>query len=422
MLWLILNIWIILLIVAGLAIVLGWSLRGLMAAHGVRRAMIERDVVQTELGQAHGEIDSLYAAQHMHKSSLRDAGAEIESLKAALEDRNARLDALENERRTAPTDDIQSVQKGDAAVSPSDENETRLDTIQARNVWLEERIAHLEAEVSQTAIETEPARMAMVETEKRKWRVEYLNLRVRALERALLQRLAPAPPIPVNDPAHTAPDEAIARLRWRNRYLEGRLAYYEGQEPGISETSRDDTGPVVSLVETARQDALGDAATDTNAYGQLSPQSDADALMRPLQSVDSDTADLPSESDTAQQDSRALQDTAEATETVDVHPSDAMLSELNEVYSKGDGQTDMVAPAAQEQPSGGGDDLTQIKGIGPRIAEVLNSLGIWTLGQIADWTPQNAAWVDDHLAFSGRVGREAWVAQATALAQTQNAD
>jgi len=73
-------------------------------------------------------------------------------------------------------------------------------------------------------------------------------------------------------------------------------------------------------------------------------------------------------------------------------------------------------PEALTRPrSGGGDDLTAIDGIGPRIQEALNSLGIFHYDQIAAWTGAHEAWIDEDLSFSGRVARERWVAQAKAL-------
>jgi NADH-quinone oxidoreductase subunit E len=102
---------------------------------------------------------------------------------------------------------------------------------------------------------------------------------------------------------------------------------------------------------------------------------------------------------------------ADAAETVavaasEVHPSEAMLAEL-----------DGVQPEQVQRPTEGGDDLTAITGIGPRIAEVLNELGIWTYAQIAGWQPEHETWIENHLAFKGRVSREDWVGQASALAQ-----
>ena len=56
-----------------------------------------------------------------------------------------------------------------------------------------------------------------------------------------------------------------------------------------------------------------------------------------------------------------------------------------------------------------------IGGIGPRIQDVLNSLGIYHYDQIAEWTLENIAWIDEYLNFHGRVKREGWVEQAAVL-------
>ena len=62
-----------------------------------------------------------------------------------------------------------------------------------------------------------------------------------------------------------------------------------------------------------------------------------------------------------------------------------------------------------------GDDLTRIKGIGRKIQERLNALGIRTLAQLAALTPEEIARVDAAIEFPGRVERERWVEQAKAL-------
>lgn len=62
------------------------------------------------------------------------------------------------------------------------------------------------------------------------------------------------------------------------------------------------------------------------------------------------------------------------------------------------------------------DDLKQIGGIGPKLEKVLNGLGVWTHAQIAKWTPEEVAWVDDYLAFKGRIERDEWLKQAARLA------
>ena len=63
------------------------------------------------------------------------------------------------------------------------------------------------------------------------------------------------------------------------------------------------------------------------------------------------------------------------------------------------------------------DNLTRIKGIGVKIEESLNAIGIYHFDQIATWGAENIAWADSTLGFSGRAKREKWVAQAKALAE-----
>jgi len=66
------------------------------------------------------------------------------------------------------------------------------------------------------------------------------------------------------------------------------------------------------------------------------------------------------------------------------------------------------------------DDLKAISGIGPKLEKVLNGLGVWTYAQIAAWTKEEIAWVDDYLSFKGRIGRDEWIKQAATLAVTKS--
>jgi predicted flap endonuclease-1-like 5' DNA nuclease len=73
--------------------------------------------------------------------------------------------------------------------------------------------------------------------------------------------------------------------------------------------------------------------------------------------------------------------------------------------------------APEPEPAATGDDLTRIKGLGPRIAALLGELGISTFAQIAAWTPAEIARIDAKLGrFSGRITRDQWVEQARLLA------
>lgn len=76
--------------------------------------------------------------------------------------------------------------------------------------------------------------------------------------------------------------------------------------------------------------------------------------------------------------------------------------------------TRVIAEAAPVE--NGGDDLTRLAGIGPKLAAALNQRGITTFAQLADWTEDQAEAFDAELSLKGRVARDAWIAQARRLA------
>lgn len=66
---------------------------------------------------------------------------------------------------------------------------------------------------------------------------------------------------------------------------------------------------------------------------------------------------------------------------------------------------------------GGPDNLKEIKGVGVKLEEMLHEMGYYHFDQIANWTPDEVAWVDQNLkGFRGRVTRDDWVPQAKILA------
>jgi len=76
-----------------------------------------------------------------------------------------------------------------------------------------------------------------------------------------------------------------------------------------------------------------------------------------------------------------------------------------------------AAPASPAAPAPAGDDLTRIKGLGPKIAGLLGELGITRFEQIAAWSEDDIAAIDTKLGrFGGRITRDQWVAQAKLLA------
>ena len=73
-------------------------------------------------------------------------------------------------------------------------------------------------------------------------------------------------------------------------------------------------------------------------------------------------------------------------------------------------ETEAVAPTAA-------DDLKVISGIGPKMEQMLNGLGVRSYEQIASWGDKDIAGIEDALGFKGRVGRDDWVGQAVALSR-----
>ena len=66
---------------------------------------------------------------------------------------------------------------------------------------------------------------------------------------------------------------------------------------------------------------------------------------------------------------------------------------------------------------GGADDLKRIKGIGPKLEKLCNTMGFFHFDQIAAWTPDEMAWVNANLeGFKGRATRDKWIDQAKLLA------
>ncbi len=75
------------------------------------------------------------------------------------------------------------------------------------------------------------------------------------------------------------------------------------------------------------------------------------------------------------------------------------------------------APAPAPAPAPEGDDLSRIKGLGPKLQKLLPELGLSTFAQIAALTEADLADLDTKLgAFAGRPAKDNWVEQAKYLA------
>jgi predicted flap endonuclease-1-like 5' DNA nuclease len=80
-------------------------------------------------------------------------------------------------------------------------------------------------------------------------------------------------------------------------------------------------------------------------------------------------------------------------------------------------EPEALAQPIHAVPAGPADELTRMKGVGPKVAAMLNGLGVTRYDQIAAWTDADVARIDAQLGtFKGRVTRDQWVEQARLLA------
>jgi predicted flap endonuclease-1-like 5' DNA nuclease len=79
--------------------------------------------------------------------------------------------------------------------------------------------------------------------------------------------------------------------------------------------------------------------------------------------------------------------------------------------------TPTAAPAPVPPPAPAAPELTQLKGLGPKLVAALAELGITRIDQIAALTPDQAQDLDARLGnFRGRLARDRWIEQARLLA------
>jgi len=429
--WLVSQMWIALAAAGFLGLLFGMALRGLFGTGKIRRAQVDRDVAKTELEQTRSELDELYAAQRKRQGAAAQAVSGDDSLMDELAKREAKITGLGEELAAARSemDTLKVVADkardnggnlagkagaalaGAAAGAMLGGDDEASKQLEERNRWLEERVTALEGDLS--AVTESAAGDAATDS---------------------------ADGEPVEG------DEEVARLRWRNRYLEGRLAYFEEGSDGAAAEGDDGDGGMVAAAAGAALAGgaallAGSKAEAVEAAGEEVAEKASEAEEAVLDKVEeaveevADTEEVEADAEAKDAAEEAVETEESVAETAepagddaeqpeapvaadagdDGHPSEAVLKDLDDEQD-GAGEAALVQPDQMDAPAeGGGDDLMAINGVGPRIGEVLNELGIWSYAQIAVWTPENEAWIEQHLSFKGRVAREGWIEQAKTL-------
>jgi predicted flap endonuclease-1-like 5' DNA nuclease len=309
------------------ALFLGWSVRGILLTGKMRKAVVDKDVALTELDQARDEIERLFAAQRAQRGeggNVADASArKISDLTSELQKAKTELATLKTEATKAgasaavapqtegdaptivlppnrggaedtadPSEQVQSTEAaGDEAEAPS---------LVWRNRHLEARVQHLETQLAEreaapaAPVAVAPAAVSEAIAEpsadeaglaKLKWQADYLKQRVEALEAELAKAPAEAPVLADEDL-----NEEMARLRWRNRFLEGRLAYFEG---GAEEAAAEVADPAADFDEAVEASADDVLEAETLVEAETAPDEEETDDPAALQAMFS----LPAEDD-----------------------------------------------------------------------------------------------------------------------------
>lgn len=414
-------VWFILAGAVVIGFVLAWILRGLKKSPTEQRAIVDRDIALLELQQTKDELDSLFAAQRKFKAEAKaaaDAGADpalraqVERLQAELAAARAGLEATPkvqaeatapSEALSAPAPDADPSPPEQLTPAPSTQDNEMRNALIARNEYLEERIHDVELRLHHMAKEVAAAKTDEAvsdHTSKDAWLANYLGMRAEALQAKLQEALAASGKDELSAEASAAPaevesteerDEEMARLRWRNRYLESRLAY-------LGQPSSRPTAPTASSAGAA-QGADGPAKAASSPV--VSPARPAQPAAGPRLA---ETSPDPLAS-------RGPRFTSPFSALASSAPAKKQAPPIAAASSR----PTPIKPPAKQTADGQADDLTRISGLSSSIELKLNEIGIWHYAQIANWTDQHLEWVDRSFGLDGQAKREGWVSQARQL-------
>jgi predicted flap endonuclease-1-like 5' DNA nuclease len=375
-----LSVW--LLLTAAFAAVAGWAFaaeRAVPAERALRRERenLLRDVVRL----AGGEVET---------SALEDE-RETDAMRRQLELRDGRIAELEQSLERARA-------RADEAAGEVAEMQRRIEQMQSA--------AEGEPLVAAAAEPAPPCEVEALQA----WRLRYFEQRVRYLEgQARTQAGAPAQPEPEPEPPIQ---------EWRAREAEARAAY-------LAQELRAAAAPVA-------------AAPSGEEPPPFAANADVDVLLRwrmlylerrvaHLQKLAAEAAaQAPAPAAAAAPDPDRWKWRARYLEARVRHleqrapqaaPQEAPAPAIECAVVSAPAVPARKPPVLAAARDGAPDDLTLIEGVSPLQQTTLNAMGVFHFDQIAVWTPENVAWVDQYLRLKGRIADEEWVEQAADLAR-----
>ncbi|HYD89223.1 MAG TPA: hypothetical protein VEA80_17220 [Vitreimonas sp.] len=407
-----LSIWLFLTALsAGVA---GWiyaAQRGAPERLALRR---ERDRLVRDLGRlaagddsAAADLEAERARAEAADSLARIRESRIAELEHALENARARVDEVSGEaaelrrlaeRREADAEELARLRELAAAheaeraaaieadAEPVEEEDGALLAWRLR--YFEQRVRYLEAQPNHVApapIVQAPVAEPLAPSPLPEWRAREAAARAAYLEQELRARAAPAAAAAEPEAEPFASDVDVdVLLRWRLLYLERRVAHLQTQaaqaEP-VSAPARE-AGPDPDLWKwrarylEARVRHLEERAAAAPAAEMIAAPVEApEALAEPAPEPPPPAAPAPAP------------------------------------------QRRVKPPVLASARNGAPDDLTLIDSISLMQQTTLYALGVYHYDQIAAWTAEHVAWIDQYLRLQGRIEREEWREQADDLAR-----
>jgi len=220
-------------------------------------------------------------------------------------------------------------------------------------------------------------------------------------------------------------DEDIAALKWRNKYLEARVLFFEGRDAGGSV----ETPPMPEQFAPTKMVQKVESSQPVSTVIDVQPakrsRKKVEVSVEPVEIE----APVPIKAPVKQRKQKPVAPPPPPPPSPNVEP----VSNQNFIPSP----LADLSPAALEEAiglAGAGkapprsrrranpDDLLLIDGVGPKNKAWLNDQGIYYFYQIATMNIDQVAWLAKNLpTFGARVYRENWVAQCVRLARGEPA-
>jgi predicted flap endonuclease-1-like 5' DNA nuclease len=405
-----------LLLTAAFAALAGWAFAAYRSAEADAKVRRDRSNIVRDLGALVGEgahpEESLELEREREASrrmaevregrvselerALETARGNADEAQARAAELQRALDALEAEREAAPTIAVDAVPAPTPAPSEP-EHDPALLTWRLR--YFEQRVRYLEGAARAAAPlpepEPEPAPAAPPLAE---WRARVAEVRAAHAENEV-RALMMTPPEHEAEQSEPQDEQASpfaanadvdVLLRWRMLYLERRVAHMQARAAAAP----------VALPEPVVETPPAEASPDSDRWKWRARYLEARA-----RHLEQRLADAPAPAPVVTLAASAPEPEPEVEEEVAAPPPPTSSARR------------VKPPVLQAARHGAPDDFTLIEGVSLLQQTTLYSLGIFHYDQIAAWSDEHVAWIDNYLRLRGRIDHEEWREQAAALSR-----